>query len=394
MAIVQRLSTTNRNPVNARNFSAPLAEIRRTELQKARQNFQQNSFMVNSPAVVYYQQIRNGHACTCHAFTPPVMSTSNYSTAVNVGASYTDVSPSAMPTEIEFSTVFKSPLFGQNSGAGSSAENVHQLGADEDLLLDDIDETTESKTGGSSLFPNLFHKGTDCGICFRTGYTPLLAPVGRQFIVLTTHNVKDIAGYKIDYTSSPNKFEAQTDDCYVTFELPVPYLFKTMKYRIYDNTSPLADNVLWTLGEVYTNTNVSKQQLTDLPLTIGIVESFRGQQNLEIKVKGQTFTHVFIEFDLGIDVRVNFPQFSVSKDYSSFFNLQSVTIELPPTISNPQINDFLVIKEWDRIFQIFDVQPMYDSPLQQVLIKTTVQGRLVQTIETPTILKHLQFLNK
>jgi hypothetical protein len=256
-------------------------------------------------------------------------------------------------------------------------EPLNSVMHEEDYLLDDSDETTESSASPNPLFPNLFHKGVDCGICFRTGFTPLLQPIGSQFYSLTTHTVSSYEGYMINQTSFPNSFEKKIDNSYVAFDIKVPKFFSKMRYRIYNNVTPL-DAYLYIHGERLTQEwiNISKGT------------------TLEIQVREDVFTHVFLEFDFGIDIHANFPQFSISKDYTSFFNLQSITIELPPVISNPQVNDIVYVPSWERMWMVFDIQPFYEGPFQDVLIKTSVQGRLIQNIETQTILKKLKLLER
>ena len=360
--MVRRLVT--KNYVNAKNFIGKQAEERRLELQKARQNFQQNSFVVNSPPIVYYQQIYNGFTCTCHAMEKPsIPEVTEHSVSGNL-TNYSDTSKLSSPTEVSFSTILKSPMF--------STLPTEEYDEEEDTLLDD-EETTEAEV--SPLFSNLFHKGVDCGICFRTGYTPLLNPIGRHFVALTTHNYSDIFGMMIDPTTTPNCFKQQVDDGYVSFKFKVPKLFNSVKYRVYNNTQELM-NKLYFGSEILTKDHLIM---------------FSGKE-IEVRVLNTTFTHVFIEFDLGIQVYANFPQFGMSNNNTSFFDLQSVTIELPPTICNPKVNDIVYVSDWDKLWMVFDVQRFYDSPKQELLIKTSVQGRIIQTVETQTLLKHLKYL--
>jgi hypothetical protein len=352
-----------KNPIVAKNFTSGYAETRRSELQKARQNYQQNSFKVGSPEIIYYQQVRNGNVCTCHAIEKPVEVSDHLVTVSDSVKNYSD--KMSAPTEVRFSTVSKTPMFGM---AQLSDEDD-----DEDKLLDD------TETPGNPLFQNLFHKGTDCGICFRTGYTPLLAPMGRQFYALTNHNATDLHHYRLDTVRQPAVFtSANIAGAYVEWQIKVPKYFKNVSVAIFNNVLHLDKEDLWaTDGQV---------------VDYARFDHARGK-TLFVQVRNIDFTHVFLEFDLGIEIHANFPQFSISKDYSYFFNLQQVTIELPPTVSNPQVNDLIYVPEWDRVWMCFDVQPKYDSPLQQVLLGTAIQGRLVQSVETARIITHLKTLS-
>jgi hypothetical protein len=349
----------DKNPIVAKNFTAGYAEERRSELQKARQNFQQNSFKVGSPAIIYYQQVRNGYVCTCHAVPVPPEIENHVQTVSPELLKFSD----KIPTEIRFSTVSKTPMFGMVAMDEEDDEDT--------LLLDD----TESP--GNPLFQNLFHKGTDCGICFRTGYTPLLSPIGRQFYALTNHNTSDLVHYRLDTVKQPAVFTSGgIAGAYVEWEIKIPKYYKEMRFAIFNNTQHLQNKKLWT-------DNIAVDNI--------VLNLYRGR-SLKVRVKDVDFTHVFIEFDLGVETRANFPQFSISKDYSYFFNLQQVTIELPPSICNPQVNDLIYVPEWDRVWMCFDVQPKYDSPLQQVLLGTAIQGRLVQSVETSRIISQLKIL--
>lgn len=355
----------NKNPVVAKNFVAPQAELRRTELQRARQNFQQNSFLVDSPSIIYYQQIRNGYVCTCHGAEKPEVVIENH--IITVAPELNNYSDKV--TEVSFSTISKKPMFGS-----LPVENEFEHGhdGDEDLLLDDT-ETPEKP-----LFSNLFHKGTDCGICFRAGYVPLLNPIGRQFYSLTSLNYVELDGYYIDTLKNPHTFMTNMDRSAVTFKFNVPKYYKSVRYAVYNNTTHLPNTKL----------HIDPHTI----LTSEWLNLARGE-SLHIQVIGTEFTHVFIEFDLGIETKANFPQFSISKDFSYFFNLQQVTIELPPSICNPQVNDLIYVDTWQRLWLVFDVQPKYEGPLQTVLLGTTVQGRLVQAIETYRLITCLKTLD-
>jgi hypothetical protein len=351
--MVQRIS--HKNPINAKNFTAKLAEQRRIEIQKARQNFQQNSFLVDSPVIIYYSQIRNGYTCTCHAYEKPVEA-ENVLTVEPTLVNHTN-----KVTEISYSTLSKSPMFGSSLPVESNIE---------DLLLDDTETAESSST--HPLFGTLFNKGSDCGICMRTGFSPLFSPVGRQFYALTTHNVSNLDGYYVDTTATPHLFK-HIPEGRSLFTFKVPKYFKTCSYRIFNNVQPLEENLY--VGAVALNKD--------------LLNLARGQE-LVVEIRNKDFTHVFIEFDLGVETHANFPQFSVSKDYTSFFNLQSVSIELPPSMGNCQVNDIVYAPQWSRSWLVFDVQPKWEGPNQTVLLGTTVQGRLIQPLETFSILRSLR----
>lgn len=358
---VQRIGNPQ-NPINAKNFTANSAEKRRAEIQKARQNFQQNSFLVGSPPIVYYQQVRSGYTCTCHAIEKTLEEPIHTMIVQpDVPTSFTN-----KVTEVSFSTLSKAPMFGTLP--------TEDLTDEEDLLLDDSDVGVSGSS--NPLFSNIFHKGTDCGICFRTGFTPLLQPLGRQFYALTTHNYVGLSGYRVDNLKSPNVFTNLVGrDSAVEFKIKVPKYYTTCRYAVFNNTFHVTTSL----------------KINGVNLTKDVLASHKGQAVI-LQVGEFDFTHVFIEFELGLEIKANFPQFSLTKDYTYFFNLQQVTIELPPTICNPQVNDLIYVDEWKRLWMIFDVQSHYDSPLQTVLLGTTVQGRLVQTVETARILTQLKEL--
>jgi hypothetical protein len=365
--VIRRIGNPQ-NPVNAKNFTAKSAEVRRGELQKARQNFQQNSFLVDSPGIIYYQQIRNGFVCTCHAAEKPEEVTNIITKVEPELSKFSD--KVKLPTEISFSTLAKTPMFGIIPS--DEGEEIDE----EDRLLDD------TETPGTPLFSNLFHKGVDCGICLRTGYTPLFNPVGRQFYALTTHSNPSLNHYRVDPLKSPHVFTCDNlRGAYVEFMVKIPKYYKSCSCAVYHNTEYLT-GVLPSIGGNNT-----------VPITEETLSGFRGKE-VGLRIYGHTFTHIFLEFDLGIDIKANFPQFSVSKDYSYFFNLQQVTIELPPSVSNPQVNDLIYVPEWNRVFMCFDVQPKYEGPLQTTLLGTAIQGRLVQVVETARLVSHLKTLNK
>ena len=361
-----------KNPITAKNFVAPSAELRRENLQKARQSFQQNSFAVDSPEIVYFAQVRNGHTCTCHASELPETIEQPIKTTY-VAPELKKHTDRVGTTQVSFSTISKTPLFG-----------TLPTGDEDDMETSLLDDSESN----NPLFPNLFHKGTDCGICFRTGITPLISTVGRLFYSLTTHNYCKLQMYRIESTKTPNPFLCNNpieDSALITpqvvsanhvaFNISVPKYYSGTSYRIFNNTIALD----------------AKLYVDGAPLTKELLFSFRGK-DIQVQVSGATFTHVFMEFDFGLSLKANFPQFNITKDYTYFFNLQQITIELPPSVSNAQVNDFVYVKAWDRLFQVFDVQPKYESPLQTILLGTAVQGRLVQVVETARILTQLKTL--
>lgn len=341
----KRLAT--KNNINARNTSHKAVEIRRKELEKARQQFQQNSLKVNSPSIVYYQQVKNGYACTCHADDNLISGNGN---DIETGVSSVVSSPDVF--EINLNT----PLFGTTNLSSKIDATVSK----EDIFDDsDLEDTSKS------LFPDLFAKGTNCAICYRTGWVPLWHPVGRQRYVYSTHNIKSSDGYSINQGINPSLIQLEVTDgtAYIEYILDVPKYYKKVYTGIYNNTQLLKQKITNSLGEA---------------ITEAYLRSVAGTK-ISLKVMAVDFTHIVIEFDLGLEIQVNFPQFSIARDYSQFFSLQSVSIELPATISNAQVGDILFVPTWNRVWQITEVSYFVDN---NTLVKTTAQARLVTPIET------------
>jgi hypothetical protein len=249
----------------------------------------------------------------------------------------------------------KTPLFGSTIYKNEHIEQSTEV----------FDDEEDNLPNAQPLFPDLFAKGTDCGICNRTGFVPLWYPVGRQRQVFTTHKVKALEGYSIERAITPHIIHRMRNNgSYVEFELEVPLYFRGCFYGIFQNNKRAGfGRIMIESGE---------------PLLLKHLVANKGKV-LKIRIKDCDFTHVVFEFDFGAVIKANFPQFSVSRDYSYFFNLQSISIELPATISNAQIGDIVVVPEWNRMWSVYSVNPYYDMT---TLIKTSVEGRIINNIET------------
>jgi len=343
-----------RSHINARNYTFDAANKRSEELEKGRQIHQQNSLKVNSPPVVYYQQVKAGYTCTCHTSSRP----NGDLALIDDQRVEPEAEGSAFGPKTDVYTIdLKNPLFG--STHQMVGEEPYRLVDVEDDLVDD-EEVSEDKV---AMFPDLFAKGTDCGICYRTGYAPLWNPIGRQRVSLTTHVAKTLDGFYVNQSTSPAVFERTDRTGFVEFMLQIPKYFQAVTYAVYNNTIRLPDLI----------------EYQDQPINLTTLREHAGSK-IPIQVRAETFTHVVLEFDLGVILQANFPQLTATRDYNYFFNLASVSIELPPSICNPQISDVIYVPQWKRLWQIYDVAP-YVMP-SGTLIKTTAQGRLIAQIET------------
>jgi hypothetical protein len=348
---MQRLS--HKNPISARNYAPKQADARAAELVKARQVHQQNSLLVNGVKIIYYQQAKTGFTCTCHAQPPP--------TQTELDTQNIQVESGAVNVTHQFKVTLNTPLFGQ------SVYNAGALDEDPTSVFDDSEgEAT------TPLFPDLFAKGTDCGMCYRTGWLPLWQPVGRNRQVLGTHNVVDFEGYTVDRTQRPNVFhENRILKSHVHFKLLVPAAYRGCFFGVFNNNRRLMTHRVL--------------DVDGIPILDEQLRAAAGT-HIDIYITGGSFTHVVFEFDLGVSVSANFPQLSVSRDYNYFFNLQSVSIELPPTVCNAQVADIVIVPEWRRMWTVFNINPWYDHG---VLIRTTVEARVINTIETMAIMAKL-----
>jgi hypothetical protein len=257
-----------------------------------------------------------------------------------------------------FEVNLNTPLFGT-----TNPSTLIEAPTARDDIFDDSD--TVQTLDVNTLFPDLFAKGSECAICYRTGWVPLWHPVGRQRYVYATHNIRASSGYNINQGVNPSVLQSEvTDDTgYVEYLIDVPKYYKAVYVGIYNNTALLSSELKDTAGNV-----INAQRMSDSAGT-----------RLVVRISDMDFTHVVVEFDLGVVIQANFPQFSIARDYSQFFSLQSVSIELPATVSNAQIGDVVVVPTWDRAWQITDVGRFVDGT---TLIKTTTQARVINTIET------------
>jgi hypothetical protein len=241
---------------------------------------------------------------------------------------------------------------------------------DSDLLPDDFD--FESGEEPTIAVPNMV-QGADCALCYRTGYVPGYSVYGHQRLLLTTHNIEDIAGYTIDSLQTPHKIRrVDPNNGYVMFKINIPKYFKSMRVSIRDNRTLLPYDALTTL--------------TGVPISQGLVRSMSGS-TLEVYVRSEVFTHVSVLFDLGTTLHANFSQQSKSLDWSKFDTLGNINIVLPMTIPDLRSSDLIYVPSRGQTFSVTDVP--YSRTAKDINLDWSVNTRLVQAQEAAKMIwKH------
>lgn len=167
----------------------------------------------------------------------------------------------------------------------------------------------------------------DCGICHRIGFQPGYQTFGKQRVLLTHYDIADIKGVQLDRAEQPHLFRRTTKDGYVEYTIKVPLIFTKVRYRVYENHA--------TVPTVPTLRNGQPVDLLFFKQCAGHETAIRVHAN---------HTHVVVEFDLGIPpLKVNISGENKSIDYERLETMSDITVILPPTITEVNSRDIIII---------------------------------------------------
>lgn len=343
-----RRGTATINRTHAKNYIGDQAQKRFDEVVKPYQDQGLNALKVDSIPVLLYQAFKSTVICTCkQTVVQPEHSNVSFSLPPNV------INPLSQ-TDQEIVIDYSRPLFGNKPEATTSDDYTDAL----DFALDDEEQ------GVDPAVENLFSTSTShCGICYGTGFQPGYTLIGQVREVLTTLNVADLYGYHIDQTATPHTFnQVDGPNCYVDFELSIPKYFVTARYSIRNSARPLSDEIL------YLPNNTA--------LTLAAVTAAKGN-TLLVRVRAEMFTHVQVEFDLGIPLlKANVAQQSKVLDWTNFDTLGNLNVVLPNTISEMHSTDLLVLPTRNQVLTVTDTPYMrtaHDNNLEWSVTTRVVQ---------------------
>lgn len=362
MAIKRGGNTISRN--QARNYTQETAQKRLDETVPAFNQQVMNSLFVDSIEVEYYHiQTKTGVPCTCEkTAVEPVMLDEGDS---NIAP----VIPTKDSTDKKAKVRFQEEdIFGE-----SMAEKIYNdtdvkridVNGDMPHIFSEIDEPAIGDDAYGDGF--LGGGGIDCGVCYRTGFQPPYKAYGKQRYLFTNYDIENISGYFVNTHKAPHTMERHDPNQpgFVLFKTIVPKYFKTITVSIRDNLVYLVeDHLLRTDGERLT------------------MDEFREHAGREIEflVQARCFTHVIIEFELDIPkLRANISPEQASLDYERLTTIGDITMILPPTLSEIEPGDIMILKKRNLALKVRDKDRK--STADKRRLEWSVSTRVLQPTE-------------
>lgn len=343
MAIKRGTPTARRQ---ARNYTGNQADKRLREVVTQIQQQSTNALMVDSFEIRYYQQHKSTTICTCK------QTTLQSSIAAQIAPPENNVPVTLSRNDSEplksIKIDYNRQLFGTaNQMTRQETNDADDDGADvDDFDFDEDDEENDSHTPMDTVDAP-FASGKDCGICYKSGYVPGYQAYGFERRLLTTHNIADVYGFTIDYTTAPHTLRCNDPiEGYADFEVEVPKYFKSIQFSIRDNIHVLGGDSLFV---------ASDDQSVRIPLTTNDFRMNAGR-TMKVRVRASEFTHAVIEFDLGTErLHANLAQMSKTVDWTLFDTLGNIQMVLPPTIQNISGSDVIHVPSRSMSFKVTDV---------------------------------------
>ena len=349
---------------HAKNYIQIEAQKRLSETVNPFNTQTVNALHVNSVEADYYQvQDKTGYPCSCEKTEslPP-----NYDIPEN------NVPP-VVPTQKGDSSegvqirLKDNDLFGDGPAEHIMDALEFDVSGDRDHPLVPNDKLSNEPEGNIDYEDGLF-LGTNvqCGICYRAGYQPGYKAYGKQRHVFTHKDIEDAREYWTNTTKSPHTMERQVEKTpFVEFRVLVPKYFNHIIFSVRNNEKILQGEHLYNaLGERLTLSNFKESAGSDIAF----------------QVKAKEFTHVVLEFDLGIPkLVVNIGLESQTLDYSLLETIGNMPVVLPPTVHEVKSNDVLVLKKRRLALKIIDKERKITS--DQRRLEWMVQTRVLQPTE-------------
>jgi hypothetical protein len=331
------------NRTRARNFIQREAQKRLDETIKPFLNQIDNSLHVDAVPIFYYSTVPTGTPCTCEESPITEAFTENPGNAPTVarqgGTNVFRERSGGIETIKILPRDYEVPLFG-TPGETATAKDMAE--DDDDGFALDLDDPVPRTS--SNLFAG---RNVDCGICYGIGYVPGFSLLQSQRLVLTTHDIEDANGFFIDNSTAPHTIERQHQSGYVDFLIRVPKYFKRVRFSVRKNRELLAAAKLY--DEIGNVINLAK--IRD-----------RAGKSLIVRVSEPEFTHVILEFDLGLEpIVANVAGISRTLDYTMLETIGNLQVILPTTpigkvasgdvIAVPFRNLFLKVSDVDESLQ-------------------------------------------
>lgn len=362
---------------NAKNFTNRQAQARLNETVEPFNTQVENALFVNAVEVDFYQAMDDiGRPCTCEKveIVPEHHHTTITTDSNDEATSASPVIPTPDDDNAGVSIKLQdNDLFG-DSGAEKMYNDVIHFDVT-DQSIDDYDddipealyEETEKLEANSDYEETaLFGSASNCGICYKTGFQPGYKVYGKQRHVLTNWDLDELNGYIVRTSDTPNTIVRQgpkQDYTFASFVLNVPKYFTGCTYSIRNNTQVLSD----------------KLYMEDYVLTLDMLKRFAGR-SIYIKTNAEAFTHIVLEFDLGLNkLRANLGSESESLDFSKLESISNFPVILPPSVYDVSVGDIIVVHGRRLVLKIVDKERKITADKRQ--LEWSVQTRLVQKTE-------------
>lgn len=348
----------------AKNFITNEAQKRLNEVVQPFNQQALNALGVDAVEVIYYSKMVTGISCSCEQST---VHTLPHRKEIVPGIS-TEAHLQEQTVRISSARKF---LFGEkltDYQEDDTELNVSELISDDSGL-----EIMED----NRVIQNILSGGNiDCGVCYRTGYVPGYQPLNKLSETLAGHNIKESSGYYLNTGKSPNLFEKLTDNGFVSFLISVPKYFNSIKYSIRNNREMLWNEIMFN-GQ-------------NKPLNLFQVKEVAGKE-LEIRVCAKYFTHLVIEFDLGVSpVKANLAGETYNLDYTLLETLGNLQVILPWSVYKVNAGDILLIPSRNMVLKVTDVTKQQTATMSR--LEWSVNTRMLQPQETLRIIGLGQFL--
>lgn len=362
MALKRGGNSTQR--IHARNFTQEAAQKRLDEAVAPFNQQVMNSLYVDSVEIEYYHiQTKVGVPCTCEkTAAEPVMLDEQDS---NIAPVIPTKDSTTKGAKVRFQ---ETDIFGE-----SLAEKIYNDADDRVLdvsgdahIFRELEEPGEGDTAYGDGF--LGGGGVDCGICYRTGFQPPYKAYGKQRYLFTNYDIEASDGFMVNTHKAPHTMERHDPMIpgYVMFKTTVPKYFKTVTVSVRDNLVYLVeDHLLRTDGERMT------------------ASDFRDKAGREIQfiIQANCFTHVVVEFELDIDrLRANISPEQQALDYERLTTIGDITMILPPTLSEIEPGDIIIMKSRNLALKVRDKDKKATADKRR--LEWSVSTRVLQPTET------------
>jgi len=350
---------------HARNFTQESAQKRLDEAVEPFNQQVMNSLYVDSVEIDYYHiQTKVGIPCTCEkTAVEPVMLDEQDS---NIAPVIPTKDSTTKGGKVRFQ---ETDIFGESLAEkiyNDDNDHVLDVSGDKAHIFHEIEEPADGDSAYGDGF--LGGGGIDCGICYRTGFQPPYKAYGKQRYLFTNYDIEESNGFRVNTQKAPHTIEKHDPKVpgFVKFRTTVPKYFKTVTVSVRDNLVYLVeDHLLRTDGERMTTSDFRD----------------RAGREVEFIIQANCFTHVVIEFDLDIPkLRANMSPEQAALDYERLVTIGDITMILPPTLSEIEPGDIIIMKSRNLALKVRDKDK--NATADKRRLEWSVSTRVLQPTET------------